>query len=231
MIRGIIFDFDGLIIDTEASSLLAWSEVYADYHCELPFEKWALCIGAGLDAFDPHAYLESLVGKKIPREPLEQRTRARHQELVEQEAALPGVEATIAAARQAGLRIAVASSSARDWVEGNLRLLGLVDKFNAIVCGDEVTHRKPHPELYLTALAALQLQPDEAFAFEDSPNGVFAAQNAGMICVAIPNPITARLSLEHADILLHSMADLPLAELIKRVEQCQKEKQQLGVRS
>jgi len=223
-IRGLIFDLDGLIIDTEVGSLQSWREVYAEYKCELPLEKWALCIGAGLDGFDPHAYLESLVGKKIPREPLQQRTHARHLALIEQEVALPGVETTIASAQRMGLRIAVASSSGRAWVEGNLQRLGLLEKFDATICGDEVTHRKPHPELYLTALAALKLQPDEAFALEDSPNGVRAAQNAGMVCVAIPNPITAQLPLEHADIRLNSMADLSLEQLIERVEQRQAEK-------
>lgn len=221
MIRGLIFDFDGLILDTEESSLRSWQEIYDEYHGNLPLEKWALCIGSGLEAFDPHAYLESLVGTTIPRKPLEERRIARHLELIALQSALPGVETYIAEAKRLGLKLAVASSSPRAWVEQHLMRLGLLEKFDAICVGDEVTNRKPDPELYLAALAALSLTADEAFALEDSPNGILAAQRAGMIGVAIPNPVTAQLPLDHANLRLTSMAALPLEELIQRVEQLQ----------
>src|SRR6202035_584891 len=97
-------------------------------------------------------------------------------------------------------KIAVASSSPRSWVVQHLMRLGLLDKFDAMKFGDEVVHRKPDPELYLAALDLLGARPEQAIALEDSPNGVRAAQNAGIYCVAIPNPITAQLPLGHADL-------------------------------
>jgi HAD superfamily hydrolase (TIGR01509 family) len=221
MIRGLIFDFDGLILDTEDSALRSWQEIYDEYQSDLPLEKWAFCIGRGLDAFDPHAYLESLIGTTIHREPLEERRVARHLELLALQSTLPGVESYLAEARYSALKLAVASSSPRTWVEGHLSRLGLLDMFDVLCCGDEVAHCKPDPDLYLAALSALHLSSDEAFALEDSPNGVFAAQRAGMICVAIPNPITVQLPLDHADLRLASMEEVPLSLLIRRVEQLQ----------
>ncbi|GCF12019.1 HAD family hydrolase [Dictyobacter arantiisoli] len=218
MISALIFDFDGLIIDTEVSAYQSWQEVYQEYQSFLPLDVWATCIGTGIDAFDPHAYLESLLGKEIPHESIAERRLQRHLALIDALSALPGVEEYIDEAHRMGLKIAVASSSPRAWVVRHLTRLGLLDKFDAMKFGDEVTHKKPHPELYQSALDLLGVKADEAIALEDSPNGVRAAQNAGIFCIAIPNPITGQLPLDHADLLLSSMASLPLAQLIEQVE-------------
>jgi HAD superfamily hydrolase (TIGR01509 family) len=218
MIAAIVFDFDGLILDTEISALQSWEEIFQEYNHHLPLEKWALAIGTGTEAFDPHAYLESLVGSEIPREPISERRLLRHLELIKTQSALPGVEDYIADAKALGIKIAVASSSPRRWVIDHLTRLGLQDKFDAMKFGDEVTHKKPHPELYLSAIELLGVRPEQAIALEDSPNGVRAAQNAGIFCIAVPNPVTGQLPLDHADMKLTSLASLPLEQLIKDVE-------------
>lgn len=218
MITTLVFDFDGLILDTEISAYQSWQEVYQEYDTHLPLDQWAQCIGTGLDAFDPHAYLESLVGRSIPRKSLAERRLKRHLVLIEAQSALPGVETYLTDARAMGLKIAVASSSPRAWVINHLTRLGLQHAFDAMKFGDEVTHLKPHPELYLSALALMGAKPEQAIALEDSPNGVKAAQNAGMFCVAIPNPITGQLPLDHADLRLTSMDALSLAGLVAQVE-------------
>ncbi|GCE20073.1 HAD family hydrolase [Dictyobacter kobayashii] len=217
MITALVFDFDGLILDTEISAYQSWQEIYSEYQQHLPLEKWAICIGTGLDAFDPHNYLESLIGQSIPRDSLAERRLRRHLELIEAQFALPGVEQYLTDARRLDMKIAVASSSPRAWVVDHLTRLGLHDKFDAMKFGDEVTHRKPHPELYLSALELLDARPEQAIALEDSPNGVRAAQNAGIFCVAIPNPITGQLPLDHADLRLTSLAAMPLEQLIQKV--------------
>jgi HAD superfamily hydrolase (TIGR01509 family) len=219
MITSLVFDFDGLILDTEISAYQSWQELYQEYNTYLPLDEWAKCIGTGIDAFDPHSYLESLVGQTIPQDSIAERRLQRHLVLIEEQAALPGVEDYLNDARKLGLKIAVASSSPRSWVVQHLTRLGLLDKFDAMKFGDEVVHKKPHPELYLSALDLLGASPEQAIALEDSPNGVRAAQNAGIFCVAIPNPITAQLPLDHADMHLTSMSALPLEQLIKKVEQ------------
>ena len=84
--------------------------------------------------------------------------------------------------------------------------------------GDEVSQKKPYPEIYLSVLELLGVCADQAIALEDSPNGVLAAQRAGIFCVAIPNPVTSQLSLDHADIRLQSLTDLSLDQLIALIE-------------
>jgi HAD superfamily hydrolase (TIGR01509 family) len=217
MIRAIIFDFDGLILDTEISSYQTWQEIYAEYECELPFATWATCIGGSPELFDPCAYLEEQIGRPIAREEVRQRRRQRHLELITAQSALPGVETYLQDARRLGLRIGLASSSPHSWVDTHLARLGILDYFDSIQCFDDVTHTKPDPELYLAVLHALHVRGDEAIALEDSPNGVLAAQRAGIFCVAIPNPITNQLPLEHADMRLGSLADISLEELLVKV--------------
>src|SRR5581483_5413115 len=118
------------------------------------------------------------------------RRMRRYLEMIEAQAVLPGVEAAIADARRLGLKIGLASSSHRDWVVGHLSRLGLHAHFDTLKTADDVTHTKPHPELYLAVLDALGLQAREAIALEDSPHGIHAARNAGIFCVVIPNQMT-----------------------------------------
>lgn len=214
----LIFDFDGLILDTEVSELQSWREIYAEFNADLPLEQWAICIGSGLASFDPCAYLESQIGHPVERKDILARRRKRRLELLAAEVLLPGVETYLHAAKRLGLKIGLASSSSRDWVYGHLSRLDILASFNSIKCGDEVTHKKPDPELYLSVLSALDVHAEHAIALEDSPNGVLAAQRAGIFCVAIPNPVTSQLDLAHADLRLPSLALMPLEELIAEVE-------------
>lgn len=217
MIKAIVFDFDGLILDTEISAYQTWQEIFAEYECELPFATWATCIGGSPQLFDPCVYLEEQIGRPIVREEVRQRRRQRHLELITAQSPLPGVEAYLRDARQLGLKIGLASSSPHIWVDTHLARLDIIDYFDSIQCFDDVAHTKPDPELYLAVLHALHVRGNEAIALEDSPNGVLAAQRAGIFCVAVPNLVTNQLPLEHADMRLNSLADIPLEELILKV--------------
>ncbi len=216
--EALIFDFDGLILDTEVSELQAWREIYAEYNAELPLEKWAACIGSGSDAFDVYGYLESQADHPVEREEVATRRRKRRMELLAAEVLLPGIEDYLHTAKHLGLKIGLASSSSRAWVHGHLSRLGIIEYFDYIKCGDEVTHTKPDPELYLSVLAGLNAHARQSIALEDSPNGVLAAQRAGIFCVAVPNPVTSLLALDHADLRLNSLALMPLKDLISEVE-------------
>jgi len=216
-IRGLLFDFDGLLIDTETPSRLAYEELYREHGHDLPFEKWATLVGTIGAPWDPDAHLEELVGRPLDREAMARRLRVREHELCDLEDLRPGIEDYLAEAERRGLATAIVSSSTREWIARHLQRLDREQSWDAIVAADgDATRAKPRPALYNEALAALGLQPDEAIAFEDSLNGIRAAQAAGVFCVAVPNPITERFALDEADLLLGSLEELPLEELLAR---------------
>lgn len=212
-IRALIFDFDGLILDTEGPEYRSWSEIYQSYGCELDFAVWATCIGTA-NVFDPYAELERLLGRPIDREEIRAARRIRNDELLGAETVRSGIAEYLEAARELGIACAVASSSSRSWVAGHLARLGLLDAFACLRCADDVPEVKPNPALYQAAIGALRVKPTEAIALEDSPNGVLAAKRAGLTCVAIPNAVTRQLPLDHADLIIDSLLDLPLGQLL-----------------
>jgi HAD superfamily hydrolase (TIGR01509 family) len=217
MIRAVVFDFDGLILDTEAPEFQTWQEIYQTHGCELLLEVWATGLGTSADAFDPYTHLEGQAGCPLDREAIQQRRRQRYLELLGANSALPGVREYIAEAKRLGLRLGVASSSSREWVVGHLTELGLSAYFDCIKCRDDVTRVKPDPALYQAVVETFALQPHQVIALEDSPNGITAAKRAGLFCVAVPNPLTRQLSLAHADLRINSLADFPLPQLLAYV--------------
>ena len=212
----IVFDFDGLILDTEVPVYDAWQEIYGDHGHELPFAKWAECIGTA-DVFDPCVDLAGRVGRALDAGALRRRHRTRTDTLIAGESVRPGVRERIEEAAALGLALGVASSSDRAWVHGHLGRLGLLDRFQAIRCREDVPRVKPDPALYRAVVDSLGVRPDDALALEDSPNGVLAAKRAGLACVAVPNALTARLDLSHADLIVGSLADVSLTALIERL--------------
>ncbi len=208
-VRALIFDFDGLIVDSESPGFRAWSELYASHGCELPFEKYSACIGT-IGAFDLHAYLEEQTGRSFERADLERACNSRWLDLMDDQPLLPGIASCVSSAKRRGLGLAIASSSTEKWVTRNLRKFALLGYFDAVCTSDHVSVVKPDPALYLLALEKLGVAADEAIAFEDSPNGILAAKRAGLYCIAIPNPLTRDLPLELADRRLSSIEEFDL---------------------
>src|SRR5438094_4990656 len=217
VIRAIVFDFDGLILDTEEPIYRSWLEVYQAHGEDLPFERWVQIVGSTTAGFRPQHHLEERLGKPLPQEVLDRRV-GRRTEMILANAVLPGVLQLLEAARQQGLKLGVASSSTGDWVRGHLARLGILDRFECLRCRDDVAHAKPEPDLYLAVLECLGVAGSDAIAIEDSPHGVAAAKRAGLRCVAVPNSITARLDLTEADVTLSSLADVTLQQLLEKFE-------------
>ncbi len=216
-IRAIVFDFDGLIVDTETPVFQTWREICDEYGCELTLENWSAALGT-FNGFDVLAHLERETQATIDRIAVTERKNRRERELAGVQPPLPGVLDYILEAQRLGLRLAVASSSSRNWVAGHLTRLELIDAFECLFCRDDVERVKPEPELYLAALAALGAGPEEAIALEDSPNGITAARRAGIFCVAVPNALTAGMPIQHADLIVDSLEAVPLTELLRRVQ-------------
>jgi HAD superfamily hydrolase (TIGR01509 family) len=216
-IRAFLFDFDGLILDTETASRAGWQWLYREHGHELPPELWNLMIGT-VGGWDPWAHLEELTGGPLERETLNERRYAHELGLIEVEELRPGISDYLAAADRLGLKRAIVSSSSRRWIDMHLERLERVGGWDAIVTADHDTKRaKPRPTLYLEALERLGVGADEAIAFEDSPNGALGAKRAGIYVVGIPNAVTRGLDLgDTADLVVDSLADLPPDELLAR---------------
>jgi HAD superfamily hydrolase (TIGR01509 family) len=218
-IRAFLFDFDGLILDTETASRAGWQWLYERHGQELPPEKWALMVGT-VDGWDIWGNLEELVGEPLDRETLNTERFEHEVSLLELEELRPGIADYLEAADRRGLRRAIVSSASRAWIDRHLERLEREVGWDAIVTADHDPARaKPAPTLYREALGLLGVAPDEAIAFEDSPNGARAARAAGIFVVGIPNAVTAELDLhEDVDLVLDSLADLPPAELLAQLE-------------
>ena len=217
MIYALIFDFDGLILETEDPSYQSWVEVYQSFGQSLPFSSWSKNIGTTRGEFNPRLELQRLLNAAVDWKHVELRRQASENALIEAQPILPGVEAYLRDARRLGLKIGLASSSSCRWVVGHLTRLDLLGWFDCICAADDVQNVKPDPELYLSVLRRLNVGADEAIALEDSPIGIRAAKQAGLFCVAVPNPLTSRLTLSEADLQLGSLAEIPLEQLLDKI--------------
>jgi HAD superfamily hydrolase (TIGR01509 family) len=206
MINAIVFDLDGLIVDTERTSLQSWREAYEAAGVELPLESWTTIIGTWGGAWDPAEDLGTRRGAPLTSEELDAR-KAREWDLAAELPLMPGVREHLEAACEWGLAMGVASSSSRRWVEGHLDRLELRDLFDCVCTRNDVLRPKPDPSIYYRALLLLGVDGSEAVAYEDSPNGMMAAKAAGLRCVVVPGPLTAGGDYSIADVVLRSLAD------------------------
>jgi len=214
-LRALLFDFDGLILDTETPEIVSWQEVWAEHGQRFPVERFVAEIGT-VGGYGAFSALEELTGP-LDRAALAARRSARKLALIEIEELRPGVLDYLEQARGRGIATAIVSSSSRAWIDAHLARLERAEQFDVILTGDHDRERgKPRPTLYLEALDALGVGADEAVAFEDSPNGIRAATAAGIFCIAVPNGITASLALDEADLILDSLAELPFERLLDR---------------
>jgi len=211
-VRALVFDFDGLIIDTEGPVYDAWAEVYGQHGQELSLDFWKTIVGRGSNYFDPIAELEKRLGRSLEAEAIRAERRLRTAELVEALSILPGVLEWREEARALGVGLGVASSSGRGWVTGHLERLGL-GGWDCIRCLEDVEHAKPAADLYLSVLDCLGVPSQDAVAVEDSVHGVEAAKTAGLYCVAVPSALTADQDFSRADLVLTSLSDRSFVEV------------------
>jgi HAD superfamily hydrolase (TIGR01509 family) len=219
-LRAVLFDFDGVILDSETVLYESWQRTYVAHGCSLSLDLWAANVGGyNYDVFDPLDHLEKLHGHPIDKEAVNAARRACYLHHVCRQDALPGVREAVMAVNTSGLKLAVVSSSSRRWVQGHLQRLGLDSFFDALCCGDEVEKVKPDPELYLTALKRLGVRAKEACAIEDSPKGLTAAQAVGLYCIAVPNTVTRSSKLSGYSRMLASLDAMPFQKVLVETDE------------
>ncbi len=212
MIRALIFDFDGLILDTEAPLIDAYEQVHRAHGVAFDRSVFLRSVGHADYAFDPwHGF-----STHADRAALELERRALKDRLIFQQPILPGVVALLDAARIRGLHVGLASNSQHGWVEPHLKRLGLHDRFEFFACREDAASPKPEPDLYRLVLNRFGLRGHEAIAFEDSQTGVLAAKRANCWVVAAPNACTAHHDFQSADLRVNSLGDVTLESLIGR---------------
>jgi HAD superfamily hydrolase (TIGR01509 family) len=217
-IKALVFDFDGLILDTEGPVYQSWRELFQSYGYDLILDDWQICIGSAEGTASFFANLADKLGNPLDLETEAPKRLERELELIATQPILPGVYEYIQRAAELGLKMGVASSSPCKWVLGHLQERGLRKHFECVLAADDVGITKPDPDLYLTVLDCLGVSKREAIAFEDSPNGVLAAKRAGLYCVAVPNPLTRQLRIKEADLELESLEVMSLDELLAKVD-------------
>jgi len=216
-IKALIFDFDGLLMDTETTLLESWRWEWRRHGLEL--DPAGFFADHGGDANEPrYLALSAAVGPAYDRETsyaLRQAYRARLNAALEPS---PGIVDWLDRAAEIGLRLAVASSSALGHVGAMLQQAGLRTRFEVLATGEEVAAHKPDPAVYRLALDRLGLPAAEAVAFEDTAHGVLAARAAGLRCVAVPNPHVHRSVMSAADLVLASAAEMTLDAVLNSLD-------------
>ncbi|MCF6312358.1 MAG: HAD-IA family hydrolase [Verrucomicrobiales bacterium] len=214
MIKGCIFDFDGLILETEYPLYQAWCECY-EYHGEkLGLEQYAACVGSDENAFDPVKELNSRLSKQVDWDYWHAKRLNDTQTVLKEQGLMSGVIDCLEEAEFLQLPCTVASSSPRNWVDPHLRRLEIEHYFCGTHCLEDVKKPKPSPELFLLAAASMGLETGEVVVFEDSLNGLLAAQEAGMKCVVVPSPVTLHLDFSEATLVVNSLSEITLERLL-----------------
>jgi HAD superfamily hydrolase (TIGR01509 family) len=219
MLKALIFDFDGLILDTETPEVLVWQSIYKDHGFELPLDEWRKTVGGyGISNFDAAEHLELLSLGRIDPVSSKARYRKEADAIIHENSILPGVVEMIEQARKAGVKVAIGSSSPHSWVDAHTKRLNIFHYFDFITCRDDVApgRTKPNPDIYLKSLERLQVQKNEAVVFEDSINGVEASRRAGIFVVAVPNQLTAKMGVA-GDLTVSSLAELTLQDLQQKL--------------
>lgn len=185
--KAVVFDMDGVIFDSERLVLICWEKVAEKYHVEGITEVMTACIGT------TQGKTEEIVlghyGEDFPYDAFRKEASALFHEIVDRDG-LPvkrGVQELLDFLREQGVTLAVASSTRLEVVSQELKQAGLYEYFQVVMGGDQLKRSKPEPDIYLMTCNKLGIQPAEAYAVEDSYNGIRSAYSAGMNPVMVPD--------------------------------------------
>ena len=205
--KAAVFDMDGLILDSERTVLSIWEQIGDKYGFAGIRSYGISVIGknkqATVDEF------QRVYGE--PGEPYERELRQIYNVLADNGKVplKPHTIELLSAMKNAGMKIAIASSSSREEVTSQMGPLGALPFFDALVCGDQVTHSKPDPEIFLLACEALGVKPEEGVGLEDSFNGVRSCKASGLYTIMVPDIIQPDDEMKSlADVILPSLKDV-----------------------
>ena len=212
-LQAVIFDFDGVCIDTERARYLSYQRICAAYGFELPLDEWVKNIGMASWVSHPIDLLEEAIGVKVDREALDAQHRIAEVEIANAMPLQPGLLDRLTEAKYLGIARGIASSSSHNWVDGHLKRRGLFDLVDVIICREDTGVHKPDPGPYLAALTKLGVSSANALAVEDSTTGIASAKAAGLYCIAVPCSMTGDMDMSTADRLVGSLEEVSWGEI------------------
>jgi HAD superfamily hydrolase (TIGR01509 family) len=203
----VLFDFDGVLVDTEWAIYQAWKRTFEGHGQHLPLEVYTRCIGTDFNTWSPKTHLEELTGRAFDWHDLDARRQEEIMKDLAHEGPMHGVPEILAHLNAIGIPAAVVSSSSHAWVDGWLDRLGLSGHFQTTICRGDAPRIKPAPDLFLAAASHLGIAAQDCLVIEDSLNGLKAAKEADMAVWIVPNRVTQGLDFSAADRMFRSMAD------------------------
>lgn len=217
MIKAVIFNFGGTVLDTETPRYKSFQQAYREHGLELDWSMYAQCVGTGLQHFNPYEYLLGRMKLPIQLDAFRHSIRSHCSTLEEQEGLRPGVMDALVRGKAMGIKLGLVSTLPRQQLETHMRKWGIAPYFDCIRTGDDAVRLAPDPDLYQQTLRLLGVKPRQAVAIEDSPAGAAAAMQAGLYTVVVPNSTTARMKFGHCHERLASLGELELPELLDRL--------------
>lgn len=209
MIKNILFDMDGVLVNTEPLHYRIWKQLMEENGIPLDFEHYKGCIGS------TRAYLFDLIEKYYGvdfhgNRQLDSKFSAIKEEIIRKEGIprIDGVQEVVRYLHAQGYHMAVASSSAQHYIESNMKELGITECFEVLFSGENVKKPKPAPDIFLAVAEKLNAKPEECLVIEDSYNGSRAAKAAGMTCFGFKNPDSGNQDLSCVDKVFYSFREL-----------------------
>lgn len=214
MLKALVFDFDGVIVDTE----MEWYNLYKDwlknnYNYDLKMSDYQVCVGANSASL--FEFIKKELGADVPIEEFEKKSVNLYIERTNKLPLMNGVKELVISAKKEGMKLAIATSAMRKKPETQLKRLGLYQCFDAFSTAELVKNIKPEPDLFVKAAEMLGCKTHECLAIEDSLNGLIAAQRANMPCLIVPNEITNHCEFKGYFMRITSLKDVNLDDIKK----------------